>query len=139
MTNKQLVELKEFKRDKRETFTDWTKNIIEWKNQKYKIEIIEKNGRHIPFVVVENVQPLSAISKQIKSINEYENKKYLKWAEYECDGDVYYVIGIGPFAIKAYKNHSDWWKWYRYSTQEGQTLLQALMNALDNQVILTEE
>lgn len=58
------------------------------------------------------------------------NKQELRDKEYHIGFDTYYVTGIGPESIKAYKNEELQPKFFRYFQREGENLLVSLVNSL---------
>ena len=134
MIDKKIVELKEWKKDKRNFFVDFPNGLVRWRNQTYKLTYVKVNGKTYPYVVVKEVKPMSRIRNEIKSINRKKNE--LKFTEYEVNGDVYFVIGIGKDAIQAHKNNSKIPEYFRYETTTGQYLLRKLVSCLDGCVLI---
>lgn len=124
-----LKSLKTFKKGKREVYVDFTKNIVTWKKEHYKLKII--NG--VPYVAIEEVKPRSKIIYLINAA--YKNKRDLKFIEYKVDNNTYYIIGIGDVAIKAYKNDSNRAEFFSYFTIEGQKLLKEITKGLDGVLV----
>ena len=131
---KRLMELKVFKKGKREVYVDFVNGLVKWGKMDYKLSYIEVNGKKYPYVVIEDIKPLSKIRPIIKSVNE--NKRELKYCEYESTGNTYYVTGIGGKSIKAYKNNNVQEEYFFYNTTEGQRLLNELLSSLENQTVL---
>ena len=134
--NQQLVELQSFKKNKRNVFVDFTRGLVEWKRQTYKLKYVKVGDKKYPYVIVEQVKPLSEIKQEIDTINE--RKDNLKGVEYEVNGHQYFVIGIGPIAIKAYKDEEDEAEFFHYFTTEGQYLLRKLVSTLEGCVLSCE-
>lgn len=63
------------------------------------------------------------------------NKKNLKNCEYEFDGITYFIVGIGPEAIKAIKGSDESAKYFRYSQLEGQYLANKLLSCIQQSVL----
>lgn len=124
-TNTVKIPLLEFKKGKREVYTNWTKKVVEWKNQTFPLSFVNIGGKRYPYVILENIKPLSMIKDDIETINTY--KENLKGVEYEVNNHFYFVIGIGKEKIKAYKNSDKEPKYFAYWTSEGQYLLEELM------------
>lgn len=131
---KQTIPLDKFKRNKRKVYTDFVNGLVKWKKQTYKITYIDVGGKMYPYVVIEDIKPLSEIKEEIKAINF--NKDNLKLAEYEINGHMYFIVGIGPIAIKAYKDNAENPEFFGYSTTEGQYILKTLMNFVKQSVLI---
>ena len=127
------IPLDKFKQGKREVYTDFVNGLVKWKRKTYKISYVNVGGKKYPYVILEDIKPLSEIKEEIRAINF--NKKELKLVEYDINGHVYFVIGIGPIAIKAYKDNSKKPKYFGYSTTEGQYILKKLMNVLQQSIL----
>lgn len=126
--NIKIVELEKFKKDKRQVFVDFTKNLVHWKDKTYRLKYIKVGNKHYPYVILEEVKPLSKIKEDIHKINN--NKFALKRRAYKCDDMVYLVTGIGYNSIKVYKNNDIKESYLKYNTREGQYLLEVLVNYL---------
>lgn len=133
--DKKLEELTKFKQNKRNVYVDFVKNIVRWGKQTYKLTFIKVGDKRYPYVIIKNIEPLTKIKPLIRAINL--NKNDLKWTEYEVNGDVYYVVGIGNLSIKAFKNDEEEPEYFFYNTTEGQYLLTAVSNLLNNQSVLS--
>ena len=85
-----LVEYKQFKQEFQKSFTSWIDGTITLENGKvYSIRDID--GK----VFVELGKKLTNKQERINTINNPRNKRLLKNCEYDFDGDIYYIIGIG--------------------------------------------
>lgn len=133
MIDEKLVELSKWKEDKRNVFVNFKNGFVRWRNQTYKLTYIKVDGKAYPYVVVRRIKPLSKIRNEIKTINQRKNE--LKFTEYEVNGDMYFVIGIGSDAIRAYKNNSSNPEYLRYGTTRGQYLLREIISSLDGCVL----
>ena len=132
INNKKQIPLKEFKKDKRQVFVDFINGLVKWKNKTYKLTYVNVGGKNYPYVIIKNKIPLSKLRKKIELI--CNKKEELKWTEYEIYNDSYYITGIGPESIKASKNNEKE-KYYRYTTEEGQRILQTLVNFIGQSVL----
>lgn len=120
-----LVEYKQFKQEFQKSFTSWIDGTITLENGKvYSIRDID--GK----VFVELGKKLTNKQERINTINNPRNKRLLKNCEYDFDGDIYYIIGIGYESIKAIKNNSKEEKYYRYNHLEGEFLLNRLSKVI---------
>lgn len=120
-----LVEYKKFKQEFAKSVTSWIKGTITLENGKvYNIKDI--NGK----VFVELGKKLANKQEKINTINNPTNKKLLKNCEYDFDGDIYYITGIGYESIKAIKNNNKEEKYYRYNHLEGEFLLDKLSTVI---------
>ena len=120
----QKIPLDKFKQGKRKVYTDFVNGLVKWKRNTYKISYINVGGKMYPYVIIED----------IKAINF--NKDELKSVEYNINGHVYFITGIGPIAVKAYKDESEKPEFFGYSTTEGQYILKALMNVLQQSILI---
>lgn len=132
MNDIKQIPLESFKKDKRQVFVDFVNGIVRWKKRKYDLTYINVGGKHYPYVVLRNIIPLSKLESKINTV--CTQKDDLKWTEYQVKDDYYYVSGIGPEAIKASKNGEPE-EYYRYEEEEGQKLLQELMNFTGQSVL----
>ena len=130
-----LKPLKDYKKGKREVFVDWNKNIVTWNEERYHIRFINVGGENIPYVDIEEVKSRSEIKHLINTVNKRENKKQLKFVEYELNSDTYYVTGIGKDAIKALKNNETRPKFYNYFSLEGQQLLKKIASTINTVLV----
>lgn len=131
----ELMELQKFRKNKRKVFVDFVNGLVKWKNDTYKLKYIKVGEKNYPYVVIEAIKPLSEILMEIESVNHEDNKEELKFVEYEVNGNLYYVVGIGPVAIKAIKNDDEEPDFFYYTTTEGQYLLDELVSCLDGCVL----
>lgn len=131
---KTQIPLKKFKKDKRKVHIDWTKNVISWKDEKYKLTFVNVGGDMIPYVVLSDIKPLSELKSKIKQINKNKNKRYIKFSEYEILNNKYLILGIGEIALKVQKNNKEEPEFIKYTSTEGQYLLNKIV--LDLQLIL---
>lgn len=124
-----LIPLSVWKKNKREVFVDFTKNIVKWKNKKYSIKFVkEECGRTIPCVET-GIKSYKEIKDLIVLANKEKEK--LKRNEYIVNGDIYFVTGIGGMAIKAYKNYSKEAEFFNFlNSLEGQKLLEKICNSI---------
>lgn len=132
--HKVLVKLDKFERTRREVSVSLEDGLVSWKNNTYRIEYVNQNGVDVPFVVTKDVKPLSEIKDDIRLC--IEHKMNLKNDMYVMDGNKYKVIGIGPEAIQAFKNNNKIPQYYRYSSTEGQYLLDMLLKVIDESVLV---
>ena len=128
------IPLLDFKKGKRQVFVDFVENIVKWKDETYPIDFIEIEGNRYPYVIMRNIKPLSEIKPLIKAVNFH--KEDLKRVEYEVNGHVYFVVGIGPIAIQAIKDDAEEPEFFRFLSTEGQVLLNELMDNLKGQQLL---
>lgn len=126
------INLKDFKKDKRNVFVDFINGLVKWKNETYKLTYVNVGGKNYPYVILKNIMPLSSLKEKIRMI--CNKKEELKWTEYEIYDDSYYITGIGPESIKASKNDENE-KYYRYTTEEGQKILQVLANFVGQSIL----
>lgn len=131
---KELIKLKAFKQNRREVFVDFINGLVEWKNKTYKIEFKKIDNQTIPFMVLNDIKPLSEIKKDINKICKY--KLELKNNIYSVNGHTYNIIGIGVESIKAYKDTDIQPKYFRYNTTEGQYLLNTLLEKVEQTVLI---
>lgn len=130
--DKRQIPLERFKKDKRQVFVDFINGLVKWKNETYKLTYVNVGGKNYPYVILKNIMPLSSLKEKIRTI--CNKKEELKWTEYEIYNDYYYITGIGPESIKASKNNEKE-KYYRYTTEEGQRILQTLINFIGQSVL----
>lgn len=130
----QKIPLDKFKQGKRRVYTDFVNGLVKWKKETYKITYVNVGGKRYPYVIIENRIPLSEMKEEIKAVNF--NKDELKLVEYDINGHTYFVIGIGPIAVKAYKDESEKPEFFGYSTTEGHYILKALMNVLQQSILI---
>lgn len=128
MVDLKLIELQKFRQGKRQVFVNFQNGIVEWKNNTYKLTYKKVGDKHYPYVVVANIRPLSEIRPLVKQI--IKGKSYLKNVEYEMNNHRYFVVGIGPDAIKVYKDDKSEPEFLRYLTTDGQGLLDILVKTL---------
>ena len=129
---KEQIPLKKFKENKRKVHVDWTKNVVSWKNEGYKLTFVNVGGDMIPYVILNDIKPLSEIKNEINQINK--NKKYIKFSEYEMLNNKYFILGIGKIALKVKKNNKEEPEFIKYTSTEGQYLLNKIIS--DLQLIL---
>lgn len=67
-----------------------------------------------------------------RTLNEY--KREVKYKKYVFDNHEYEVVGIGPEAIKAYKDGSDEPEYYRFNKPEGKYLGRKILKTFVNEV-----
>ena len=139
MTKADIVKipLLDFKKGKRNVFVDFVQNIVSWKDETYPIDFINIGGNKYPYVVIRNIRPMSEIRPLIKTVNFHKDD--LKRVEYEVNGHVYFVVGIGSVAIKAIKDDAEEPEFFRFLSTEGQELLDELMSNLKGQQLLEAE
>ena len=149
-----LIELDKFKNKQKEPcFISWARGIVTTNDKNYTLQYVRIGDETYPYVNVPDKPSvkLESVFKQGKRLLiEFDeeknnkintivtNKQKLKKCSYDVDKDEYYIIGIGDEAIKAYKNNSPKWKYFRYETNEGDRLLNKLYNAV-GQITLTGE
>ncbi len=129
---KEQVTLQTFKKDKREVHVDWIKNVVSWKNKEYKLTFVNVGGNMVPYVILNDIKPLSEIKNEINEANK--NKKYIKFSEYEILNNKYLILGIGKIALKVRKNNKEEPEFIKYTSTEGQYLLNKIVS--DLQLIL---
>ena len=137
--HEETITLQRFKRNKRKVFVDFVNGVVNWKDETYRLTYKNVGGKKYPYVVIKAIKPMSEIKQEIATVNNEKNKEELKWVEYEVNGNVYYVVGIGPNAIKAIKNDDDEPKFFNYLTTEGQYLLKELISTLDSCVLVIND
>ena len=129
-----LVQYKNFKEQIKAdyVFTSWTRMKIQVDNQVYDIVPVNVGGTQYPFVRIKSEDIVEENEKNFKIdvINQYLNKKELKYAHYDFDGIDYYIAGIGYEKIKVFKNHAEKPKFIAYSSLEGEYLLEKLYNII---------
>lgn len=129
---KTQIPLSEYKKGKRKVYVDWTRNLVSWKNECYKLTFVNIGGEMYPYVVLNDIKPLSELKNKINEANK--NKKYIKYSEYEILNNKYFILGIGKIAIKVRKNDKKEPEFIKYTSTEGQYLLNKIV--LDLQLIL---
>lgn len=132
---KRLMELQIFKKNKRQVYVDFVNNFVKWGKMNYKLTYIDVGGKKYPYVVIQDIKPMGEIQPLINGV--VKNKDKLKFAEYECNGNTYYVTGIGGKSIRAYKNNNIREEFFFYNTTEGQFLLKEISTLLKNQTVLS--
>ena len=129
---KTQIPLSEYKKGKRNVYVDWTRNFVSWKNECYKLAFINIGGEMCPYVVLNDIKPLSELKNKIKEANK--NKKFIKYSEYEILNNKYFILGIGKIALKVRKNNKEEPEFIKYTSTEGQYLLNKII--LDLKLIL---
>lgn len=129
---REQIPLSEYKKGKRNVYVDWTRNIVSWKNECYKLTFINIGGEMYPYVVLSDIKPLSELKNKIKEANK--NKKYIKFSEYEVLNNKYFIMGIGKIALKVRKNNKEEPEFIKYTSTEGQYILNKII--LDLELIL---
>lgn len=138
-TNRQIVELGKFKKSKRKVYVDWKNSLVNWKDYTFRITYKNVGGIMCPYVIIEDIKPMSEIKPLIKHINVPKHKKYLKYCDYELDNHTYFVCGIGNKSIKVnIDDDFDEDVYLFYNTTLGQRLLSLLANEIEQTVFDTE-
>ena len=132
-----LEELQRFRKHKRNVYVDFVNGLVKWGKKTYNLTYKNVGGQMYPYVIITKVKPLSEIKPLIRTVCQSKNKYELKYVEYDYNGHSYFVIGIGPDAIKVIKDDSKRPKFLHYNETEGQGLLNVLVGSLNGQVILT--
>ena len=123
---KEEIKLSEYMRDKRNVHPNFAEDYVSWKDECYRLVYKDE----VPYVQIREILKLSEITKMVRKINEFNNKRNLKGNTFTINGNMYYIEGIGGEAIKASKNGAPA-KFYRYTGPrniEGQELLEVLYN-----------
>lgn len=129
---KTQIPLSKYKKGKRNVYVDWTRNFVSWKNECYKLTFINIGGEMCPYVVLNDIKPLSELKNKIKEANK--NKKFIKYSEYEILNNKYFILGIGKITLKVRKNNKEEPEFIKYTSTEGQYLLNKII--LDLKLIL---
>lgn len=137
-----LMTLEEFKKQNSPIFVGWSRGIVTANNKNYELFFKKVNGKSIPYVEIAETVLESRSESGIRKVVEFDgdknnrirviivNKSTLKNETYDMNNNEYHVIGIGPEAIQAYKNDAEDWEYFRYETEEGDSLLNVLFTSI---------
>ena len=138
-----LITLDEFKKQNDPCFVAWTRGTVTANDKNYDIFFRKINGEMVPYIEIAEPVLETKTEKGVRRVIEFDadknnkirtivtNKRLIKNKSYMMRNNKYRIIGIGPEAIQAYKNESDEWKYFRYETQEGEDLLNKLLNVVE--------
>lgn len=128
---KKQIPLDEFKKGKRNVNVEWINNTVSWNNKSYKLTFVNVGGKNYPYVILSDIKSLSELADKIKKVNK--EKYFIKHSEYEILNNKYLIIGIGKIAIKVKKNGKEEAEFIKYTSTEGQYLLNKMI--LDLQLL----
>lgn len=147
-----LMKLEQFKKEVKPCFVAWSSGFVTANDNTYKIVYVENKGKRIPYVELgeTRIEPVveSRFQHKIRKIKEFDeeknirirniisNKFELKYCSYEIENNEYFVIGIGPEAILAYKNQEKELRYFRYEQDEGNELLNKLFYSIEQKTLI---